>query len=133
MIADDEPDILEIVGYNLEKEGYEVITAQDGQQALEMTKAHKPDLVILDIMMPYKSGIEVCHILRSSPEFNETLIVMLKALNDEAVTRDNCWGVKFLVVNISHNHFYKRMILVKVHEIEFFCLGITNQTYNQHL
>ena len=84
MIADDEPDILEIVGYNLEKEGYEVITAQDGQQALEMTKAHKPDLVILDIMMPYKSGIEVCHILRSSPEFNETLIVMLTALNDEA-------------------------------------------------
>ena len=84
LIADDEPDILEIVGSNLEKEGYEVITAQDGQQALEMTKAHKPDLVILDIMMPYKSGIEVCNILRSSPEFNETLVVMLTALNDEA-------------------------------------------------
>ncbi len=83
MIADDEPDILEIVGYNLEKEGYEVITAPDGQQALDIAKAQKPDLVILDIMMPYRSGIEVCNLLRSNPDFNETLIIMLTALSDE--------------------------------------------------
>ncbi|CAN5809860.1 response regulator transcription factor [soil metagenome] len=83
LIADDEPDILEIVGYNLEKEGYEVITAPDGQQALDIAKAQKPDLVILDIMMPYRSGIEVCNLLRSNPDFNETLIVMLTALSDE--------------------------------------------------
>src|SRR5204863_3376987 len=82
LIADDEPDILEIVGYNLEKEGYEVITANDGQQALDIAKAQKPDLLILDIMMPYKTGVEVCNILRSNPEFNETLIIMLTALND---------------------------------------------------
>lgn len=83
LIADDEPDILEIVGYNLEKEGYEVITAPDGQQALDIAKAQKPDLVILDIMMPYRSGIEVCNLLRSNPDFNETLIIMLTALSDE--------------------------------------------------
>jgi two-component system alkaline phosphatase synthesis response regulator PhoP len=72
------------VGYNLEKEGYEVIPANDGQQALDLAKLHKPDLVILDIMMPYKSGAEVCKVLRSNPEFNETLIIMLTAMNDEA-------------------------------------------------
>ena len=84
LIADDEPDILEIIGYNLEKEGYEIISAADGQQALDIAKTQKPDLIILDIMMPYKSGIEVCNILRSNPEFKDTLIVMLTALNDEA-------------------------------------------------
>ncbi len=84
MIADDEADILEIIGYNLEREGYEVITAHDGQQALDLAKSQKPDLVILDIMMPYKTGIEVCNILRSHPDFKQTLIVILTALSDES-------------------------------------------------
>ena len=83
LIADDEPDILEIIGYNLEKEGYEVITAPDGLQALTLVKSQKPDLVILDIMMPHKSGIEVCNILRNHPDYNNVLIVMLTALSDE--------------------------------------------------
>jgi two-component system alkaline phosphatase synthesis response regulator PhoP len=84
LIADDEADILEIVGYNLEKEGYSVITAKDGQQALDIAKAEKPDLIILDIMMPNKSGIEVCNLLRSHPDFKDTLIIMLTALSDES-------------------------------------------------
>jgi two-component system alkaline phosphatase synthesis response regulator PhoP len=84
LIADDEPDILEIIGYNLEKEGYEVITANDGLQALDLVKSQKPDLAILDIMMPNKSGIEVCNILRSHPDFKNMLIVMLTALSDES-------------------------------------------------
>lgn len=84
LIADDEPDILEIIGYNLEKEGYEVIMAHDGQQAIDLAKAKKPDLIILDIMMPKKTGTEVCNILRSHPDFKQTLIVMLTALSDEA-------------------------------------------------
>lgn len=83
LIADDEPDILEIIEYNLTKEGYEVITAKDGQQALDKARAEQPALIILDIMMPMKTGIEVCNILRSQPEFNDTLIVMLTALSDE--------------------------------------------------
>jgi two-component system alkaline phosphatase synthesis response regulator PhoP len=83
LFADDEPDILDIIGYNLEKEGYEVITAKDGQQALDLSKLHRPDLIILDIMMPYKTGIEVCNLLRQLPDFRETPIVMLTALNDE--------------------------------------------------
>jgi two-component system alkaline phosphatase synthesis response regulator PhoP len=84
LIADDEQDILEIISYNLEKEGFEVITAKDGIQALELSKIHKPDLVILDIMMPYKSGIEVCNLLRMLPEFKKTPIAILTALSDES-------------------------------------------------
>jgi two-component system alkaline phosphatase synthesis response regulator PhoP len=83
LIADDEPDILEIVSYNLMMHGYEVETAKDGDQAIQKARQFSPDLIILDIMMPKKNGIEVCKILRSMPEFQQTLIVFLTALNDE--------------------------------------------------
>jgi two-component system alkaline phosphatase synthesis response regulator PhoP len=83
LIADDEPDILEIISYNLQLHGYEVVTAKDGDQAILKAKQNRPDLIILDIMMPKKNGIEVCKILRSQPEFNDTVIVFLTALNDE--------------------------------------------------
>jgi two-component system alkaline phosphatase synthesis response regulator PhoP len=84
LIADDEPDILEIVSYNLEKEGYSVITAKDGSEALEKARQLNPDLIILDIMMPKKTGVEVCKILRAQPAFQETLIIFLTAMSDEA-------------------------------------------------
>ena len=83
LIADDEPDILEIVSYNLKKEGYQVFTAKDGNDALDKAKALQPDLLILDIMMPGKNGVEVCRILRTQPAFENTLIIFLTALNDE--------------------------------------------------
>ncbi|HEX2532137.1 MAG TPA: response regulator transcription factor [Chitinophagaceae bacterium] len=84
LIADDEPDILEILRYNLIKEGYQVITAKDGDEALERARQTNPDLVILDIMMPRKNGVEVCELLRAQPNFKDTLIMFLTALNDEA-------------------------------------------------
>ncbi|MBC7850479.1 MAG: response regulator [Chitinophagaceae bacterium] len=84
LIADDEPDILEIIQYNLVKEGYEVITARDGDEALTKAKLNQPDLIILDIMMPKKNGVEVCGILRMQPAFKDTLIIFLTALNDES-------------------------------------------------
>ena len=83
MIADDEPDILEVIQYNLVKEGYEVVTSKDGDDALTKAKSNHPDLIILDIMMPKKTGVEVCEILRSQPSFKDTLILFLTALNDE--------------------------------------------------
>jgi len=83
LIADDEPDILEIIQFNLQAEGYEVVTAKNGDEAIEMAKKHEPDLIILDIMMPGKNGIEVCNLLRLQPLFNDTLIVFLTALSDE--------------------------------------------------
>lgn len=84
LIADDEPDILEIIGYNLSKEGYQVTTAKDGDEALAKAKVVKPELIILDIMMPKKSGVEVCELLRSKPAFKDTLIIFLSALSDES-------------------------------------------------
>jgi two-component system alkaline phosphatase synthesis response regulator PhoP len=84
LIADDEPDILEIVGYNLTKEGYDIYTAKDGAEAVERAKQLNPDLIILDIMMPKKTGVEVCELLRSQPLFQDTLIIFLTAMNDEA-------------------------------------------------
>lgn len=83
LIADDEPDILEILEYNLTDEGYTVLKAKDGDEALALAKLHQPDLIILDVMMPRKTGMEVCQILRSQPSFANTLIIMLTALSDE--------------------------------------------------
>ncbi len=83
LIADDEPDILEILKYNLVAEGYEVVTAKDGDEALEKARRTEPDLVVLDVMMPKKSGVEVCQIMRNQPMFKETLIIFLTAVNDE--------------------------------------------------
>jgi two-component system, OmpR family, alkaline phosphatase synthesis response regulator PhoP len=84
LIADDEPDIRDILSFNLKKEGYTVFTARDGNEAVDLARNTKPDLVILDIMMPEKTGVEVCEILRADPAFKNTLIIFLTALNDEA-------------------------------------------------
>ncbi|MGN6530236.1 MAG: response regulator [Ginsengibacter sp.] len=84
LIADDEPDILEILNFNLEAEGYQVINALNGNEAASLAKLHKPDLIILDVMMPGKTGFEVCKILRADKEFENTIIIFLTALNDES-------------------------------------------------
>lgn len=84
LIADDEPDILEIVSYNLSKEGYDIYTAKDGSEAVAQAKLLNPDLIILDVMMPKKTGVEVCQLLRNLPAFQDTLIIFLTAMSDEA-------------------------------------------------
>lgn len=84
LLADDEPDILEIVSYNLTAEGYEVICAKNGNEAIELAKEHLPSMIILDIMMPGKNGIDVCKILRLQPQFKETVIIFLSALSDDS-------------------------------------------------
>ncbi len=84
LIADDEPDILEILEFNLKAEGYEVITAKNGDEAIDLAKKHSPNLIILDVMMPGKTGLEVCNILRTQPQFTETLIIFLTAMSDES-------------------------------------------------
>lgn len=84
LIADDEPDIVEILKYNLEKEGYQVVTAKDGDEAIDKARLSQPDLVVLDMMMPKKNGVQVCEILRAQNQFRDTLIMFLTALSDEA-------------------------------------------------
>ena len=83
LIVDDEPDILELIEYNLKKEGYQVFTATNGQEAIIEAKRVLPDLIILDIMMPKMDGIEACRILRSMPEFKNTFMVFLTARSEE--------------------------------------------------
>ena len=83
LIVDDEADILDFLQYNLNKEGYQTETAQNGKQAIERAKVFKPDLILLDIMMPEMDGMETCRKLRSLAEFKETLIAFLTARNED--------------------------------------------------
>jgi two-component system alkaline phosphatase synthesis response regulator PhoP len=84
LIADDEPDIIEIISFHLTKAGFNVMTAKDGSDAIEKAKLFTPDCILLDIMMPKRNGFEVCEYLRSNKQFDKTLIVLLTAMNDEA-------------------------------------------------
>ncbi len=83
LIVDDEPDILELMEYQLKKEGYQVYTAQNGQDGITAARKYQPELIILDIMMPKMDGIEACRIMRSMPEFKQTFIVFLTARSEE--------------------------------------------------
>jgi two-component system, OmpR family, alkaline phosphatase synthesis response regulator PhoP len=83
LIVDDEKDILEFLSYNLEKEGFIVHTALNGKSAIEKTKKYKPDLIILDVMMPEMDGITTCQEIRSIPEISNTLILFLTARSEE--------------------------------------------------
>jgi two-component system alkaline phosphatase synthesis response regulator PhoP len=83
LIVDDEPDILELVEYNLKKEGYTVYTASNGQEGITLAKKVHPDLIVLDIMMPKMDGIEACRLMRAIPEFKNTFMVFLTARSEE--------------------------------------------------
>jgi two-component system alkaline phosphatase synthesis response regulator PhoP len=83
LIVDDEPDVLEFIEYNLTKEDYEVIKANNGREALKLATAENPSLILLDIMMPEMDGIEVCRELRSNPQFDNTIIAFLTARNED--------------------------------------------------
>ncbi|MFD2890122.1 response regulator transcription factor [Chitinophaga cymbidii] len=83
LVVDDETDILEIISYNLKSAGYETVTAKDGSEAIQKAKIFRPDLIMLDIMMPNKNGIDTCKEIRKLPEFKETMVLFLTALNDE--------------------------------------------------
>ncbi len=83
LIVDDETDILDFLSYNLKKEGFEVITAENGMQALEKARQHQPQLIVLDIMMPQLDGIEVCRQLRQIPDFQNTIIAFLTAQHED--------------------------------------------------
>lgn len=85
LAVDDEPDIIEIIAYNLTKEGYEVVTANNGADAIKLAREHKPDLIILDIMMPRMDGIETCRQLREIDKLKNTFIVFLTARDEEFV------------------------------------------------
>ena len=83
LCVDDEPDILEILKYNLSNEGYNVFTAADGKSAIEIAYNISPNLIIMDVMMPNMDGIEACDKLRSDEKFNDTIIMFLTARGED--------------------------------------------------
>ena len=83
LLVDDEPDILEFVSYNLKKEGYKVLAASNGEDAVSISKKEKPELILLDVMMPGMDGIETCDQLRKIPELEDTLIAFLTARGED--------------------------------------------------
>jgi two-component system alkaline phosphatase synthesis response regulator PhoP len=83
LLVDDEPDILELIGYNLRNEGYEVSTALNGREGIEIARKVKPDLIILDVMMPEMDGMEVCNIIRADENLAHTTIAFLTARSED--------------------------------------------------
>lgn len=83
LVVDDEQDILDILSFNLTKEGFQVYTANNGRDAIEIAREEKPDMIVLDIMMPEKNGIQTCMEIRSIKELKEKAIVFLTAMSDE--------------------------------------------------
>lgn len=83
LLVDDELDILEIVGYNLTKEGYQIFTAKNGEEALEMAKNARPHLILMDVMMPKINGIEACEKIRSIKELNDIIIAFFTARGED--------------------------------------------------
>ncbi|MFD2726113.1 response regulator transcription factor [Hyunsoonleella rubra] len=83
LLVDDEPDILEIVGYNLSNEGYQVITAENGVEAVKKAKKEQPQLIILDVMMPEMDGIEACEQIRKNPDLKDVVITFLTARGED--------------------------------------------------
>jgi two-component system alkaline phosphatase synthesis response regulator PhoP len=83
LLVDDEPDILEMIGFNLEREGFEVFTAPNGRRALELARTHLPDLILLDVMMPEMDGMETCRELRDDARLKNSIIAFLTARNED--------------------------------------------------
>jgi len=122
LIVDDEQDIVELVSYNLEKEGFKTVKAFDGEAALKMVKTQKPDLIILDLMLPKMNGLDVCRAIRGNPETASVPIIMLTAKGDEVdkiigleigaddyITKP--FSVKELIARV-------RSILRRLHDVE---------------
>jgi two-component system alkaline phosphatase synthesis response regulator PhoP len=83
LLVDDEPDILEFMSYNLNKEGFEVFTSTNGKDAIRIATQEKPSLIILDVMMPDLDGIETCRVIRETPDLKEVLIAFLTARSED--------------------------------------------------
>jgi two-component system alkaline phosphatase synthesis response regulator PhoP len=83
LLVDDEKDILEFLSYNLKKEGYTVITAATGKDAIEISEKIKPNLILLDVMMPGMDGVETCEVLRRNPSLDQTMIAFLTARGED--------------------------------------------------
>lgn len=111
LLVDDEPDILELLSYNLAKEDYKIKTAGNGAEAIEIAQEFSPDLIILDIMMPEMDGVEVCYQLREKDQFSNTVIAFLTARSEDftQISALEAGGDDFIVKPIKPNVFKSRI------------------------
>lgn len=114
LVVDDEKDIVDLIVYNLEKEGFETIRAYDGETALEMAKTKKPDLVILDLMLPRIRGLDVCRLIRKKPDTETLPIIMLTARSDET---DKILGLEIGADDYITKPFNVRELIARVRAV----------------
>ena len=145
LCVDDEPDILEILKYNLSNEGYNVSTAKDGELAIKKANESIPNLIIMDVMMPNMDGIEACEILRKDQKFNDTIIMFLTARGedfshvaayeagaDDYVTKPVKPKVLLSKVK-SLLRRYKKLLDSEINKIEFENIKIDRETYRVYV
>src|SRR6266436_4211500 len=114
LVVDDEPDAVELVEFNLKSAGYEVITAADGSEALIKARAHSPDLIVLDLMLPEVDGLEVCKILRRDPATAAIPIIMVTA---KAAEIDRVLGLELGADDYLTKPFSPRELVLRVKKI----------------
>ncbi|MBI3415366.1 MAG: response regulator transcription factor [Verrucomicrobia bacterium] len=111
LVVDDEPDAIELIRFNLNAAGYEVITAEDGEEALKRARATAPDLILLDIMLPEVDGLEVCKILRRDPATSAIPIIMLTA---KAAEIDRVLGLELGADDYVTKPFSPRELVLRI-------------------
>ena len=114
IVADDEPDIVELVSFNLEQEGFSVKRAFNGRQALELVRAGKPDLVILDLMMPEINGMDVCRMIRGNAATADIPVIMLTAKSDQL---DKILGLEIGADDYLTKPFHVRELVARVRSV----------------
>jgi len=114
LVVDDEEDLLELVAYNLRREGYEVDCVTTGETALRAARSKRVDLIILDLMLPGADGLEVCRALRSDPQTRDIAIVMLTAKGDEA---DVVAGIELGADDYISKPFSPRVLLARIRAV----------------
>jgi phosphate regulon transcriptional regulator PhoB len=114
LVVDDEKDIVDLVSYNLEKEGFAAIKAYDGESALELIDEKKPDLVILDLMLPGMRGLEVCKSIRRNPEKETLPIIMLTAKGEQV---DKILGLEMGADDYITKPFNVRELIARIHAV----------------
>lgn len=111
LVVDDERNIVELVKFNLEKEGYRVIVARDGLQAVDCAKKEKPDLIVLDVMLPHMDGFEVCRAIQKDSGIGDTPIIMLTAKSEEI---DKVLGLEIGADDYMTKPFSPRELIARV-------------------
>ncbi|RMF81353.1 MAG: response regulator, partial [Nitrospirae bacterium] len=114
LVVDDEPDLVEVVRYNLEGRGFRVVTAATGEEALRAVRRHRPDLVVLDVMLPDRFGTEVCRTLRAEPRTRELPILFLSARTEEV---DRVVGLELGADDYVTKPFSPRELVLRVEAI----------------